>query len=126
MDWCVTSPGEANHALVAVLTGDVSREILDWQSAHQLRGVPEVLEVNTFGGELEGYQVQIDPQKPQKFHVPMASVLESLRENSINARERYLAHYHEQRIVHGEGRSPASHSGSPADFQVSSGFLHCS
>jgi len=28
MDWCVMSPGEANHAPVAVLNGDRSREIL--------------------------------------------------------------------------------------------------
>lgn len=79
------------------------REILDWQIAHQLRGVPGVVEVNTFGGELKTYEVQLDPQKLQDFNIPLSSVLESLRENNSNAGGGYLVHYDEQRIVRGEG-----------------------
>ena len=79
------------------------REILDWQIAYQLRGVPGVVEVNTFGGELKTYEVQLDPQKLQNFNIPLASVLESLQENNSNAGGGYLVHYDEQRIVRGEG-----------------------
>ena len=39
------------------------RTILDWQIAFQLRSVPGVIEVNTFGGELKTYEIQIDPDK---------------------------------------------------------------
>lgn len=79
------------------------REILDWQIAYQLRGVPGVVEVNTFGGELKTYEVQLDPQKLQNFNIPISGVLESLRENNSNAGGGYLVHYDEQRIVRGEG-----------------------
>ena len=79
------------------------REILDWQIAYQLRGVSGVVEVNTFGGELKTYEVQIDPQKLQNYGIPLDAVLEALRENNRNAGGGYLVHYDEQRIVRGEG-----------------------
>ena len=37
------------------------RTMLDWNVAYQLRPVPGVVEVNTFGGELKTYEVQVDP-----------------------------------------------------------------
>jgi heavy metal efflux system protein len=79
------------------------REILDWQIAYQLRGVAGVVEVNTFGGELKTYEVQIDPQKLQNHGIPLDAVLDALRENNSNAGGGYLVHYDEQRIVRGEG-----------------------
>ncbi|MBN2292987.1 MAG: efflux RND transporter permease subunit [Pirellulales bacterium] len=79
------------------------REILDWQIAYQLRGVPGVVEVNTFGGELKTYEVQVDPQKLQNFNIPLDRVFEALQENNSNAGGGYLVHYDEQRIVRGEG-----------------------
>ncbi|MDZ7618963.1 MAG: CusA/CzcA family heavy metal efflux RND transporter, partial [Patescibacteria group bacterium] len=79
------------------------REILDWQIANQLRGVPGVVEVNTFGGELRTYEVQLDPRKLQNFGISIGDVIEALRENNGNAGGGYLLHYDEQRIVRGEG-----------------------
>mgnify|MGYP006196824065 CR=1 FL=1 len=32
------------------------RDVLDWQVNYQLRSVPGVVEVNSFGGELRTYQ----------------------------------------------------------------------
>lgn len=79
------------------------REILDWQIAYQLRGVPGVVEVNTFGGELKTYEIQVDPEKLQNFRLSLADVLEKLRQNNANAGGGYLLHGAEQRIVRGEG-----------------------
>jgi cobalt-zinc-cadmium resistance protein CzcA len=79
------------------------REILDWQIANQLRGVPGVVEVNTFGGELKTYEVQLDPRKLQNHGISLGAVMEALRENNGNAGGGYLVHYDEQRIVRGEG-----------------------
>ena len=39
------------------------RTILDWDIAPTLRGVPGVVEVNTQGGELKTYEVEIDSEK---------------------------------------------------------------
>ena len=37
------------------------RSILDWEIAPQLKAVPGVVEVNSFGGELKTFEVQLDP-----------------------------------------------------------------
>lgn len=79
------------------------REILDWQIAYQLRGVPGVIEVNTFGGELKTYEVQVDPQKLHDFNVSLDEVLDALRQNNANAGGGYIVHFDEQRVVRGEG-----------------------
>ena len=39
------------------------RSILDWQIAPKLRTVPGVVEVNTHGGQLKTYEVQVDSDK---------------------------------------------------------------
>ncbi len=79
------------------------RTILDWQIAFQLRGVPGVIEVNTFGGELKTYEVQVDPSKLQNYGLAMGDVFEALEENNGNAGGGYIAHGAEQRLIRGEG-----------------------
>ena len=79
------------------------RSILDWQIAFQLRSVPGVVEVNTFGGELKTYEVQVDPEKLLNYEIPLARVFKALRENNRNQGGGYIIHYNEQRIVRGEG-----------------------
>ena len=60
------------------------REILDWQVAYQLRSVPGVIEVNTFGGELKTYEVQLDPDKVINFKISIDRVLQALFGNNLN------------------------------------------
>ncbi|GAA4436288.1 CusA/CzcA family heavy metal efflux RND transporter [Bremerella cremea] len=79
------------------------RTILDWQIAFQLRSVPGVIEVNTFGGELKTYEVQVNPDQLQNFNVPLNRVFEALEENNANAGGGYITHSAEQRLVRGEG-----------------------
>ncbi len=79
------------------------RTILDWQIAFQLRSVPGVTEVNTFGGELKTYEVQIDPAALQNYEINMQQVFDALQVNNANAGGGYIAHGAEQRLVRGEG-----------------------
>ncbi|QDT56983.1 Cobalt-zinc-cadmium resistance protein CzcA [Caulifigura coniformis] len=79
------------------------RTILDWQIAFQLRGVPGVTEVNTFGGELKTYEIQVDPVKLRRYDIPLSRVFRSLEENNANSGGGYLVHGAEQRLVRGEG-----------------------
>ncbi len=79
------------------------RTILDWQIAFQLRSVPGVIEVNTFGGELKTYEVQIDPNKLQNYGISLTQVFDALEKNNGNAGGGYIAHNSEQRLVRGEG-----------------------
>ncbi len=79
------------------------RTILDWQIAFQLRSVPGVIEVNTFGGELKTYEVQIDPNKLLNYDISLNTVFEALQQNNANAGGGYIVHGAEQRLIRGEG-----------------------
>ncbi|AWM37290.1 Cobalt-zinc-cadmium resistance protein CzcA [Gemmata obscuriglobus] len=81
------------------------REILDWQIAPQLRGVPGVIEVNTNGGQLRAYEVRPDPEKLRAFNIPLEKLFTALHENNANEGGGYLLlKSQEQRIVRAEGR----------------------
>lgn len=79
------------------------RTILDWQIAFQLRSVPGVIEVNTFGGELKTYEIQIDPDRLLNFDIPLSRVFRALEENNANAGGGAIRHGSEQRLIRGEG-----------------------
>jgi cobalt-zinc-cadmium resistance protein CzcA len=79
------------------------RTILDWQIAFQLRSVPGVIEVNTFGGELKTYEVQINPTQLQNYNISLSTLLTALQENNANAGGGYIVHGSEQRLIRGEG-----------------------
>ncbi len=78
------------------------RTILEWQVAYQLRSVPGVIEVNTQGGELKTYEVQVDPHKLLNFGISISQVFESLRQNNANAGGGYITQRDEQQLVRGE------------------------
>ena len=79
------------------------RTILDWQINYQLRGVPGVVEVNAFGGELKTYQVTLDPQKLTAYGLAIGEVFASLEANNRNVGGGYIAHQGEQYLIRGEG-----------------------
>ncbi|MBI1311069.1 CusA/CzcA family heavy metal efflux RND transporter [bacterium] len=78
------------------------RTILEWQVAYQLRSVPGVIEVNTQGGKLKTYEVQLDPNKLLKYGLSISQVFEALRQNNANEGGGYIAHHDEQQLVRGE------------------------
>ncbi|MGH1341792.1 MAG: efflux RND transporter permease subunit [Nannocystales bacterium] len=79
------------------------RTVLEWQVAHHLRSVPGVVEVNPFGGELETYEVQVNPDLLQAHGVGLDTVLAALDDNNTNAGGAYIEHAGEQRIIRGVG-----------------------
>ena len=60
-------------------------EILDWQIAPQLRTVPGIVEVNSFGGEDRQYQVVLDPKRLQAAGISVAQVAQALERANANA-----------------------------------------
>jgi cobalt-zinc-cadmium resistance protein CzcA len=79
------------------------RTILDWYVAPQLRGVSGVVEVNSFGGELKTYEVQLDPARLTALELSLGEVFEALEENNANAGGAYLVRGGEQYLIRGEG-----------------------
>ena len=79
------------------------RTILDWDIAPKLRGVPGVVEVNTQGGELKTYEVEVDSEKLTGYHIPLRRVIEALQKNNANAGGAYLERSEQQSLIRGEG-----------------------
>jgi cobalt-zinc-cadmium resistance protein CzcA len=79
------------------------RTILDGIVRPQLRTVPGLSEVNSFGGEEKQFQVLVDPQKLAARNIPLRQVMEALQENNQNAGGGYLRRGDEQQLVRGVG-----------------------
>jgi cobalt-zinc-cadmium resistance protein CzcA len=79
------------------------RTILDWFIAFQLKSVPGVVEVNTFGGELKTYEVRPDPAALSSHRLPLTLLFEALESNNRNVGGAYLVRNREQIVIRGEG-----------------------
>ncbi|MBT8193491.1 MAG: CusA/CzcA family heavy metal efflux RND transporter, partial [Acidimicrobiia bacterium] len=79
------------------------RTILDWFVNYQLRSVPGIVEVNSFGGELKTYQVTLDPEALISYGLSVGDVFEAVEANNRNVGGGYIAHQGEQYLVRGEG-----------------------
>ena len=79
------------------------RTILDWFVAYQLKSVPGVVEVNTFGGQLKTYEVAPDPMALQAHNLPLSKLFEALERNNRNVGGAYLVRNREQVVIRGEG-----------------------
>jgi len=79
------------------------RSILEWDIAFQLRSVPGVVEVNSYGGELKTYEVQLDADRLLSYNIPLSKLFEALEENNSNSGGGYIEHNQEQYVVRGEG-----------------------
>jgi cobalt-zinc-cadmium resistance protein CzcA len=80
------------------------RSVLDWFVAYELRSVSGVVEVNSFGGELKTYEVEVLPGRLRALDVSLNDLFEALETNNATAGGGYLVRSGEQLLVRGEGR----------------------
>ena len=80
------------------------RVVLDWFIAYEIRGVPGVVEVNSFGGELKTYEVEVLPDRLRALDVSLSELFVALERNNATAGGGYLVRAGEQLLVRGEGR----------------------
>ena len=78
-------------------------EVLDWVIAPQLRTVPGIVEVNSFGGENKQYQIVLDPKRLQAAGVSVAQVAEALSKANMNAGGGYIEHNREHFVIGTDG-----------------------
>jgi len=99
-----TGLGEIYNVIVAG-KGNLmqKRETLDYLVKPQLRTVPGVSEVNSFGGLEKQFQVVVDPQKLQARGLHLRDVSEALEKNNANAGGGYIRKGDEQQLVRGIG-----------------------
>ena len=79
------------------------REILDWQIAYRLRGVPGVTEVSPWGGIAKQYHLVIDRAKLVSYRIPIGKIFEAVERNNILAGGGYIEHNGEAYLIRGEG-----------------------
>ncbi|RJS15661.1 CusA/CzcA family heavy metal efflux RND transporter [Corallococcus sp. H22C18031201] len=79
------------------------RSILEWQISPRLRGVPGVVEVNAFGGELKTYEVQVDPARLASHGLSLQEVFTALEANNANAGGASISRAQEQVLIRAEG-----------------------
>jgi heavy metal efflux system protein len=122
-----TGLGEIYQFTLSDSTGKHSlmelRTLLDWFIKPQLRTVPGVIEVNSFGGEEQQYEVLVDPVKLTGYGLTLHQVIDALSQNNTNVGGAYLEHGGEQELIRGVGLIQterdignivlASHAGTP-------------
>jgi len=79
------------------------RTILDWYVAYQLKSVPGVVEINTFGGEVKTYEVRPRPEALIAHGIAIPQIYEAIERNNRNAGGAYLVRHREQTIIRGAG-----------------------
>ena len=79
------------------------RTLQDWLVSPQLRSIPGVNEVNSFGGFVKQYQVLVDPARLLKYKLTLPEVLEGLERNNANSGGGFLTRGWEQSTIRGVG-----------------------
>ena len=77
--------------------------ILDWDLMPQLRTVPGVVELNSFGGEDKQYEVKLDPRKLGAVGLGLADVVQALDRSNANAGGGYIERNRESVVIRSEG-----------------------
>ena len=90
----ITGPGKSNQEL---------RTIQDWIVKLQLRTVPGVADVLSFGGDVKQYQVIVDQQALVNYNIPLKSVFDAIQANNQNTGANFIEHGDQQYVVRGLG-----------------------
>lgn len=101
-----TGLGEVFHYLITGKGDDPPTleeltTIHDWVIRPQLRSVPGVAEVNTWGGERKQYQVLVDPVRLIQYSLTLDEINDALRHNNLSVGGGYIAKAGEATIVQG-------------------------
>ena len=90
----ITGPGKTNQEL---------RTIQDWIVKLQLRTVPGVADVLSFGGDVKQYQVIVDQQALVNYNIPLKTLFDAIQSNNQNTGANFIEHGDQQYVVRGLG-----------------------
>jgi cobalt-zinc-cadmium resistance protein CzcA len=79
------------------------RTIQDWVIRPLLKGLPDVIEVNSMGGFVKQYQVMVEPGLLRKYNLALHEVLAAVSRNNANAGGNILEKHAEKYIIRGVG-----------------------
>mgnify|MGYP003638250681 CR=1 FL=1 len=93
--YIVTGKGENPASLTELTT------LHEWVIEPQLRQVPGVAEINTWGGRRKQYEVVVDPTRLIEYGMTMDDVAEALRKNNQSVGGGLITRAGESTLVHG-------------------------
>ncbi len=79
------------------------RTVQDWVIRPQLKGIPEVIDINSLGGYVKQYQVNVEPELLHKYDLSLHDVFTAVANNNANAAGNVLEKNAEKYIVRGVG-----------------------
>ncbi|MEX2435997.1 MAG: CusA/CzcA family heavy metal efflux RND transporter [Balneolaceae bacterium] len=80
------------------------RTLQDWLIAPQLKTVQGVTEINSFGGFVKQYEVQVDSDRLRNFGIGLKDLTEAIENNNSVSGGNFLEHNREQYIIRGFGQ----------------------
>ncbi|GGW32505.1 CusA/CzcA family heavy metal efflux RND transporter [Arenibacter certesii] len=93
-----TKPGyEDTYSLMEL------RTIQDWVVKRQLSGIPGVVEVNTWGGQLKQYEVAINTNKLHAMNISISDIFTALEKNNSVTGGGYIEKANQAYFIRGEG-----------------------
>lgn len=60
------------------------KTIEDWVVEREIRAVPGVADINSFGGEVKTYQITVDPQKALQYGVSALELYDAVSKSNVN------------------------------------------
>jgi cobalt-zinc-cadmium resistance protein CzcA len=60
------------------------KTIQDWVVSREIRAVPGVADVNSFGGEVKTYQITINPQKAVQYDITPLQLFDAVSKSNVN------------------------------------------
>jgi cobalt-zinc-cadmium resistance protein CzcA len=92
--YVVRGPGETTTSL---------RTLQDWVVKYNLRTVPGVTEVLSFGGDVKQFQIQADPRAMLQYGVTLSDIRQSVSANNRNVGGGYITRGPEEYLIRGIG-----------------------
>ncbi|MCU1295083.1 MAG: heavy metal efflux pump, cobalt-zinc-cadmium, partial [Bryobacterales bacterium] len=81
------------------------KTIHDWDIRYDLRTIPGVSEINSWGGYTKEYTVEVDPLTLQRYGITVHDVVQQVSANNANFGGGFIEHNEEQYTIRGIGRT---------------------
>ena len=81
------------------------RTIVDWTIVPHLLAIPGVADVNVFGGKVQQFQVQVDPEKMIRYGVSLTQIEEAIKKSTGVRGNGFIENKNQRIVINTEGQS---------------------
>ncbi len=81
------------------------KTLLDWVVRYDLRTLPGISEINSWGGDTKQYTVEVEPLSLRPYGLTVHDVVQRVADNNANFGGGFIEHNEEQYTIRGLGRA---------------------